>query len=424
MSARIYDHNGWYEIPANPISRAGVFDYLGSSINAPEPGKIYKVYRPAEELSDPETLASFRLVPFIDNHTMLGDSAPGFVPAENKGVAGVTGENIVFDAATNTMFGNLKVFSNTLDRKIQAGKIDVSLGYRAKYDWTPGTYNGLPFDCVQRFIRGNHIALVDDGRMGDRVSVMDGNFTVTFDAKDIKPMSKWSDAIIKRMGLGSRKHAKGAVVATMDAADAEVASAGTPTLEDVADLLKDVLPQIADINSAMAAASGAATGGSPDDDMEPEMDDSGNPVMDGFGKPKMKKKAPPAAAATPAATPATTDAAATMDAAIAKAVKPLMTAIAALTSAQTGTKQILAEVGKRNALAGQLSNFVGTFDSAEMTLSEVAKYGVEKLSIPCVDGQEVSAVMAYLHGRPVHKAGSPVRQTAAASKSLDKYLSE
>lgn len=67
-SARIKDSNGWIEIKGNPISKTGVFDYLGSSIGAPDAGKIYKVYRPESALNNEETINSFKLLPWIDDH--------------------------------------------------------------------------------------------------------------------------------------------------------------------------------------------------------------------------------------------------------------------------------------------------------------------------------------------------------------------
>ncbi|MDE9567464.1 DUF2213 domain-containing protein, partial [Xenorhabdus bovienii] len=38
--------NGWLEVKDNPISKVGVFDYMGSEIGAPNPGDLYRVYRP------------------------------------------------------------------------------------------------------------------------------------------------------------------------------------------------------------------------------------------------------------------------------------------------------------------------------------------------------------------------------------------
>src|SRR5579859_6086961 len=71
-TSRIYDGNGWAEIKGNPISKVGVFPYSGAQISPDlDPEQIYNVYRPEEELSNPETIASFKMVPWIDDHAML-----------------------------------------------------------------------------------------------------------------------------------------------------------------------------------------------------------------------------------------------------------------------------------------------------------------------------------------------------------------
>lgn len=172
--------NGYITIEKNPISRVGVFPYLGKSIASDlEPEKVYFVYRPAEELADPEAMASFRMVPLINDHTMLG---AGFTPPEDKGVEGVTGEDIVFE--DNILFAPLKIFSEALKRLINSGKKALSLGYRVgEWERKAGTFNGQAYEFIQRKIRGNHIALVDEGRMGPDIAVLDHNFA--FDSFDI-----------------------------------------------------------------------------------------------------------------------------------------------------------------------------------------------------------------------------------------------
>ena len=51
------DENGYITIPKNPISKSGVFQYLGKSISPElEPDKVYNVWRPEEELNNPETI--------------------------------------------------------------------------------------------------------------------------------------------------------------------------------------------------------------------------------------------------------------------------------------------------------------------------------------------------------------------------------
>ena len=170
------DHNQFWLIKDNPITKAGVFPYLGKQISPSlEPDRIYQVYRPEEEIK--KAANTFKLVPLVDDHTMLG---PEFTPAEQKGVHGVLGEDI--KEKNGTLFADVKIFSEQLKREIQDGKKELSLGYFCKYDLTPGQYNGMHYDAVQRDLKGNHIALVDNGRMGHDVRVMDA---MAFDALDI-----------------------------------------------------------------------------------------------------------------------------------------------------------------------------------------------------------------------------------------------
>lgn len=178
-SNRIVDNNGFIEIKDNPISKVGIFDYSGMQVGDREnPDKIYKVYRPAEELGSEETINSFKLIPFVDEHTMLGDNGK---PAEEKGVHGTTGEDVYLQ--DGVLYSNLRIFSNALKNLIEAGKQELSCGYSCDYDFTSGDFNGEHYDVIQRNLRGNHLALVQEGRMGKDVKVLDHK--ITFDAKEL-----------------------------------------------------------------------------------------------------------------------------------------------------------------------------------------------------------------------------------------------
>lgn len=180
-SARMFDNNGFFEIKKNPISKAGVFPYLGRSIGAPEPDRFYNVYRPEEELNDPEAIASFKLLPIVDDHDMIGKDA---LPAEQKGIHGVSGEDIMF--SDNTLYSNLKFFSESLKNVIENGKRDISCGFRCIYEFAEGTHNGVKYEVIQRKIRGNHIAIVDEGRMGKEVAVLDSLEKITEETMEEK----------------------------------------------------------------------------------------------------------------------------------------------------------------------------------------------------------------------------------------------
>ncbi|EBY8534535.1 DUF2213 domain-containing protein [Salmonella enterica subsp. enterica serovar Telelkebir] len=388
QSQRIYDLNNWFEIPRNPISKVGVFPYLGSTIGAPEPDKIYMVYRSAEALADPECLKSFRLLPFINDHEMLGE---GETPAEQYGVEGVIGENVAFEGDENqgTLYANLKVFSQRLADLIASGKKELSCGYRCIYVYRPGVWNGQPYDYIQIKIRGNHIALVDEGRMGPTVAVLD-HFKFTIDsAMELRHMAE----------PGENKEGK----------DGEGAGDGDMTLAQCAAAIKQILPIIQQFTAAQG-------GGTPPATQTPDGGDSANnpdPL-----KPEEKT----------GDGDVTTEQKTAQDAAIQKLTGQVQQLTTALDGYQKdGMKMLMGQMARRDALAEQLSHHVGAFDHREKTLEEVAKYGVEKLGIKCTDGMEEAVLQGYLHARPVNYGGdddTTYKSTADAADNdeISNYL--
>lgn len=391
MTARIPDSNGWYEVKDNPISRVGVFDYLGQSCGGPEPGGIYKVLRPAEELADPECAASFRLLPWTDDHAFLGREEDGLTPAEQKGVHGVIGEQVRFEPSSGRLLANIKVWSASLADAIDAGKRELSAGYRCVYDWTPGVWNSQPYDCVQRRIRGNHLALVDEGRMGPEVAVLD-HMTFTLDAKDLIPM----DPEENKEGGGG---------------------AAEMTLAQVVETLGKIVPQIAALNEAVAKICTPAAPEKPASDEPPAADDAPPAAdeeasgMDALDAAIKSGDITAIRKARAALKPQTSG----MDSAEIKSMRADMDALK-----KGGIKALVAEISARDALAGRLSEHIGTFDHADKTLAEVAAYGAQKLGLKVAAGQEVAAIEGYLTGRTA-PAPSTATDSAEVTDSLKQY---
>jgi len=350
QSARKYDLNGWFEVKGNPISKVGVFDYSGAQVGAPpaDANKIYRVYRPAEELADPETIASFKLTPLINDHRMLGE---GHTAADEYGVDGVIGENVYF--ANDTLYANIKVFSKGLAEDLKKGKVDLSLGYRCIYDFTAGSYNGQVYDCIQRKPRGNHIALVDQGRMGPGVKVLD-HLVFTVDAKE--------------------------------------------TLVDPEELKKIVAAAMAPVMDSVAKLTEWQTA---------------RDAADADFIAKKKKEDEEKAAADAAAAAEEDEPAAGMDAALAE-IATLKAEIAGLKSAPAMDEAaVVAIVADKAGLVERLSTHIGTFDHSRMTVAQVAKYGVEKLGIKDVpEGHERVAIDAALQARTVPSATVVVEDAA------------
>jgi hypothetical protein len=431
MTNRVIDTNGWAEIRGNPISKVGVFPYLGRSIGAPEPSRIYMVYRPEEELADPACIESFRLLPWVDEHEMLGSEDTGYIAPEKKGIQGVIGEDVYYE--DGVLKGNIKVFSESLAALIHSGKRELSAGYRCQYEFTCGQYNGQRYDAIQRKIRGNHLASVHEGRLGPDVAVLD-HMTFTFDAKELL-MTNTSKA--------------------------------TGQDEDVS--LADVVKQLIPLVQALV---GSAPSASPDGDVDPsvigddaptktpveedddtlpaEDEDDDSPAAKGDKETEDEQETAQAMDAAIKALRTASKTApkamrASMDSAIAglrkaytaaqtQSQKPRKT-VASVDAAEvtalrarvaqlerSAAKGIMSEISKRDALASRLSAHIGTFDHADKTLVEVARYGVSKLGIACAKGQEIAALDGYLHGREAPKPGQGMDAKHPTSSELDQYL--
>lgn len=385
-SARIEDINNFIEIKGNPISKVGVFPYSGAQISPDlEADKIYQVYRPEEELSDPETIESFKLIPWTDEHEMLsGKPVEGMTDPSRKGVHGVIGEDVYFE--DGYLKGNLKVFSNKLAELIDSGKKELSIGYRCLYDIESGVYNGVRYDAIQRQIRGNHVALVEEGRSGHDVSVLD-TFKFTFDTKGLK-------------------------MADMEnKPDDEVKDEGEEmTLQELVKMVKELKEGHEKILSRL-------DGGSADEDEEEreEMSEKAAEEGDEAGEPwnEEEDEADPAMFVTKVKLNED-ESEEEEKPADAKDSKNAMDSM---------KRSIFQEMAVRDELVKRLQPHIGVFDHKEKTLSEVAAYAVKRLKVPCKAGHEHAAIEGFLRGARVSTPAIGQDSRSIKSDCIDAYLS-
>jgi hypothetical protein len=358
---REYDTNGWFEVKDNPLSKVGVFPYSGRSLPDADADKTYGVYRPAEELGSPETIESFKLIPWIDNHVMLGSEDDGLVPAERKGIQGVIGEQVYFDG--ETLFGNIKVMSQAMAGLIANGKRELSCGYRCRYEKASGVFNGQPYDYIQRDIRGNHLALVDQGRMGPEVAVLDASeaFTFTVDSKEplMAEESKGAEG-------GSEKKEEGK--------DAEQGF----TLESAHAALKQIMPVIAKMQELIGGASGAEEVTDSDDDKKDEKED--------------KKEG--------------------MDAA----------EVERLVSERLASEK--REATEKASLYEPLSAHIGAFDHAEMDIEKMAAYGLEKLGLEAPKAGAAVFLRGYLQAKGAPAKASAMDAAPKSGNFVERFLKQ
>lgn len=165
---KVVDENGFITYFDIPISSEGVYDYAGFQIDDSLPPKeVFKVYRPASEVCKKSFVDSLQEMPLVDDHTMIGE---GFTPVDKKNAAGV-----MFNvrAKGDHLLCDMKIWGEKMKQKIRMGKRELSLGYIGYFRKQEGRFKGKPYQFVMFGLSCNHVALVDDARMGHACRLVD-----------------------------------------------------------------------------------------------------------------------------------------------------------------------------------------------------------------------------------------------------------
>lgn len=146
-----------------PVTSVGVFLYRNDD------GTPRRELRLPEEVFNPESLETLKLKPLTLLH-------PGVVTPDNieKVQVGSVGSDIYTDSYR--VYIDLAATKKDGIEAVEDGTArSLSCGYKCDIEWTSGTWMGMPFDCIQRNIRYNHVALVPTPRAGDGNAIrMDG----------------------------------------------------------------------------------------------------------------------------------------------------------------------------------------------------------------------------------------------------------
>ena len=146
-----------------PVARTGMQEYLPEELGLGSGPGFIQVYRPEEEVFAPETMASFEAVPVTNDHPRDGvdlDNIRRLQAGHAQNVRRGSGEE------ADLLLADLVITDERLIEAILNGKREISCGYTYELAEENGRY-------IQRKIRGNHIAVVDAGRAGARVSIKD-----------------------------------------------------------------------------------------------------------------------------------------------------------------------------------------------------------------------------------------------------------
>ena len=179
-----------------PISRTGYQTYLSSEMfDSPKDGhRAIPVYRPAEEVFDPKSLASFEGKPVTNEHPdedVTPDNYTRYSCGHVQNVHVGSGED------SNKVLADLYITDPHLIELIQHGKREISCGYYAE------ERRDKAGRICQTRIRGNHVAVVKNGRAGKNVCIRDRD---PFKGKDmvrdygVKGMKKGVHKAVEKVG--------------------------------------------------------------------------------------------------------------------------------------------------------------------------------------------------------------------------------
>lgn len=135
------------------VTTCGIFEYKNDD------GSIRRELRLPEDVFDEKSLESYKGKPIIITHD-AGEVDKENVRREQIGTIMSKGyrdgENVRCEIIIHD--------TNALKR---CGLKELSLGYSLDTDDTPGVYRGEKYDCVQKNIEINHLALVGEARAGE-----------------------------------------------------------------------------------------------------------------------------------------------------------------------------------------------------------------------------------------------------------------
>lgn len=133
------------------VARIGIQEYRRAD------GSIRRELRLPEEVFHPDALASMKAKPITVDH-------PGSGRVDSKTAHRVTVGTILDGGKKDGDNVRTDIVIHSPDAI--GDRRELSLGYQATLDETPGEWNGQKYDAIQRGIKVNHLSVVKRGRAG------------------------------------------------------------------------------------------------------------------------------------------------------------------------------------------------------------------------------------------------------------------
>lgn len=192
---------GGIRVPAR-LTRTGILEYRLPN------GKVRRELRTPEEVFRADSLKTLvgATVTDLEHHRGLLD------PETWKDATLGHADNIRADG--KFVVADLNINDADAVRQVENRELhDISCGYQCRLDFTPGIYEGQPYDAIQRDIRYNHVAVLPPGkgRAGTDVALrLDANDAVCVEANQQENDMTAGKTLIKLDGkdveYGSKEH--------------------------------------------------------------------------------------------------------------------------------------------------------------------------------------------------------------------------
>lgn len=142
------------------VTRTGIFNYQNSD------GTTRRELRHPDDVFDADSINSMKMIPMTNGHPQ-----GRLVNSQNVSELqiGHVGENI--RVSGKHVIAPIAVTHDSGIKAVKNGKKQLSLGYTADIDNTPGVYDGMSYDARQRNIKYNHLAIVDVARAGQSARI-------------------------------------------------------------------------------------------------------------------------------------------------------------------------------------------------------------------------------------------------------------
>lgn len=187
-SLRTIDADGHMRVEMSRISKAAINPYRGSEIPkwrelGLDPDRIYRLFRDPRELA--KGAQTFDGKPLLMRHVPVTSDLPNRDSWVGS-IGRVSFEEPYLVARPLTV-----LTQDAIDAIESHAQRELSSAYRYDAEMVPGSWGGEAYDGRMVNIRGNHVAIVSEGRAGSDVHVADEL------PEDLKIMSKRVAAIAK-----------------------------------------------------------------------------------------------------------------------------------------------------------------------------------------------------------------------------------